>query len=168
MPTARLCPLADVAARLPADSWIAQRQAEATDALATDTVLCITGDVQVPELHLDAPLASGGPLRALLQGGIDAPAPTGPPFLVLIEGQKHLQIPKIEVWRPALGRTPRYGEDPCVIAVATDAVEDLAGACSLPVLNLDAVESVADFVLAQWRQGCLYPLLSSSQSSSQR
>ena len=90
MPTARLCPLADVAARLPADSWIAQRLAEATDALATDTVLCITGDVQVPELHLDAPLASGGPLRALLQGGIDAPAPTGPPFLVLIEG--HLQI----------------------------------------------------------------------------
>lgn len=91
-----------------------------------------------------------------------------PVDLVLIEGQKHLQIPKIEVWRPALGRTPRYGEDPCVIAVATDAMEDLAGACSLPVLNLDAVESVADFVLAQWRQGCLYPLLSSSQSSSQR
>ena len=44
MPTARLCPLADVAARLPADSWIAQRLAEDPDALATETVLCITGE----------------------------------------------------------------------------------------------------------------------------
>ena len=91
MPTARLCPLADVAARLPADSWIAQRLAEDPDALATETVLCITGDVQVPELHLDAPLASGSPLRALLQDGNNTyQAPTGQPFLILIEG--HLQI----------------------------------------------------------------------------
>ncbi len=91
MPTARLCPLADVAARLPADSWIAQRLAEDPDALVTETVLCITGDVQVPELHLDAPLASGSPLRALLQGGNNTnQAPTGQPFLILIEG--HLQI----------------------------------------------------------------------------
>lgn len=91
MPTARLCPLADVAARLPADSWIAQRLAEDPDALATETVLCITDDVQVPELHLDAPLASGSPLRALLQDGNNTnQAPTGQPFLILIEG--HLQI----------------------------------------------------------------------------
>jgi len=91
MPTARLCPLADVAALLPADSWIAQRLAEEPDALATETVLCITGDVQVPELHLDAPLANGSPLRALLQGGNNTnQAPTGQPFLILIEGQ--LQI----------------------------------------------------------------------------
>lgn len=91
MPTARLCPLADVAARLPADSWIAQRLAEDPDALTTETVLCITGDAQVPELHLDAPLASGSPLRTLLQGGNNTnQAPTGQPFLILIEG--HLQI----------------------------------------------------------------------------
>lgn len=91
MPTARLCPLADVAALLPADSWISQRLAEDPDALATETVLCITGDVQVPELHLDAPLASGSPLRTLLQGGNNTnQAPTGQPFLILIEG--HLQI----------------------------------------------------------------------------
>lgn len=91
MPTARLCPLADVAARLPADSWIAQRLAEDPDALATETVLCITCDVQVPELHLDAPLASGSPLRTLLQDGNNTnQAPTGQPFLILIEG--HLQI----------------------------------------------------------------------------
>ena len=90
MPTARLCPLADVAALLPADSWISQRLAEDPNALATETVLCITCDVQVPELHLDAPLASGSPLRALLQGGGASPAPTGQPFLILIEG--HLQI----------------------------------------------------------------------------
>lgn len=91
MPTARLCPLADVAARLHADSWIAQRLAEDPNALATETVLCITGDAQVPELHLDAPLASGSPLRTLLQDGNNTnQAPTGQPFLILIEG--HLQI----------------------------------------------------------------------------
>ncbi len=91
MPTARLCPLADVAALLPADSCISQRLAEDPDALVTETVLCITGDVQVPELHLDAPLTSGSPLRALLQDGNNTnQAPTGQPFLILIEG--HLQI----------------------------------------------------------------------------
>src|SRR3989344_5813472 len=70
--------------------WHAQPLAEAPDALATETVLCSTGDVQVPERHLDAPLASGSPLRALLQNGSANTAPTGQPFLILIEG--HLQI----------------------------------------------------------------------------
>ena len=90
MSTTRFCPLADVAALLPADSWIAQRFAQDPDALSTEVVLWITGDVQVPELHLDAPLASGSPLRSLLQGVRTKPAATDPPFLILIEG--HLQI----------------------------------------------------------------------------
>lgn len=90
MPTARLCPLADVAAQLPADTWIAQRLAEEPDALAAETVLCITGDVQLPELHLDAPLASGSPLRALAKESAPGARLRGQPFLILIEG--HLQI----------------------------------------------------------------------------
>ena len=90
MPTARLCPLADVAARLPADCWIAQRLADDPQALAGETALCISGDVQLPELHLDAPLASGSPLRALMHGGDPATTPRSQPFLIFIEG--HLQI----------------------------------------------------------------------------
>ena len=55
MTTVRLCPLADVAHRLPADCWIAQRLAEEPDALADETTLWITGDAHWPALHLDAP-----------------------------------------------------------------------------------------------------------------
>jgi hypothetical protein len=90
MPTARVCPLAEVAAHLPADSWIAQRLAEDPDALAGETALFIAGDVQLAELHLDTPLASGSPLRALAEGSTPGAAHTGPPFLILIEG--HLRI----------------------------------------------------------------------------
>ncbi|GDY34750.1 hypothetical protein ACINB_06420 [Acidovorax sp. NB1] len=91
MPTARLCPLADVAALIPADCWMAERLAQDPGALADETVLWITGDVQVPELHLDAPLASGSPLRDMVERS--APGTTTPkraPFLILVEGQ--LQI----------------------------------------------------------------------------
>ena len=90
MPTARLCPLADVAARLPADCWIARRLAEDPQALAGETALCVVGDVQLPELHLDAPLASGSPLRTLVEGGAPAASPRSQPLLVLIDG--NLQI----------------------------------------------------------------------------
>ena len=39
---------------------------------------------------------------------------------VLIEGWKHADLPKIEVWRAALGQPPLYPDDPFVTAVATD------------------------------------------------
>ena len=93
MPTARLCPLADVAALIPADCWMAERLAEDPTALADETVLWITGDVQWPELHLDAPLASGSPQRRWwhsLQTGADhTPIPRSL-FLILVDG--HLRI----------------------------------------------------------------------------
>jgi hypothetical protein len=90
MPTARLCPLADVATLIPADCWIAERLAEEPATLADETVLWIIGDVQVPELHLDTPLASGSPLRALVALASPGTTPKRPPFLILIEG--HLQV----------------------------------------------------------------------------
>jgi hypothetical protein len=90
MPAAHVCPLAEVAARLPADHWIAQRLRVVCEALAAKTALCIAGDMQLPALHLDAPLASGSPLRALVEG-ISADAdPLRQPFLILIDG--NLQI----------------------------------------------------------------------------
>lgn len=93
MPTARLCPLADVAALIPADCWMAERLAKDPAALADETVLWITGDVQWPELHLDAPLASGSPQRRWWQGlqtGADnTPIPRSL-FLILVDG--HLRI----------------------------------------------------------------------------
>ncbi len=41
--------------------------------------------------------------------------------LILVEGYKRERHPKLEVYRPALGKPPLYLEDARVLAVATDA-----------------------------------------------
>jgi molybdopterin-guanine dinucleotide biosynthesis protein B len=68
---------------------------------------------------------------------------------VLVEGFKHAALPKIEVWRAALGCAPLYPEDARVIAIATDDPAALPlppGA--LPVLPLNSPGAVADRLLA--------------------
>jgi len=70
-----------------------------------------------------------------------------PVDLVLVEGFRGEKIPKIEVFRPALGKPPLWPEME-VMAVASDAkLPD----CRLPVLDLNAPVMVADFVLAALR-----------------
>jgi molybdopterin-guanine dinucleotide biosynthesis protein B len=44
-----------------------------------------------------------------------------PGDLTLVEGYKWEPLPKLEVFRPALGRAPLYVDDPLVVAVASDA-----------------------------------------------
>ena len=44
-----------------------------------------------------------------------------PADLTLVEGYKWEPLPKLEVFRPALGRPPLYVDDPLVVAVASDA-----------------------------------------------
>jgi molybdopterin-guanine dinucleotide biosynthesis adapter protein len=67
--------------------------------------------------------------------------------LVLVEGFKHADYPKIEVHRPAAGEAPLYPADPGIIAVATDA--PLAVTPPLVVLPLNTPEAVADFILSR-------------------
>lgn len=43
-----------------------------------------------------------------------------PADLTLVEGFKTQAIPKLEVFRPALGQTPLYPSDPAIVAVASD------------------------------------------------
>jgi molybdopterin-guanine dinucleotide biosynthesis protein B len=69
--------------------------------------------------------------------------------LILVEGFKHADYPKIEVHRPATGEAPLYPGDPGIIAVATDA--SLVVEQPLVVLPLDAPETVADFILSRVR-----------------
>ena len=93
MPTARLCPLADVAHRIPPDCWMAERMAQDPAALADETALWITGDLQWPALHLDAPLAQGSPLRQWLLDLPNGPGNAGvprAPFLILVDGDLHI------------------------------------------------------------------------------
>lgn len=63
--------------------------------------------------------------------------------VVLFEGFRGAAIPMIEVFRPSLGLPPLWESVSSVIAVATDEILQ----CSLPVLNLDAPQAVADFVI---------------------
>jgi len=67
--------------------------------------------------------------------------------LVLLEGQKTLSLPKIEVYRPALGKSPRFYQDAQVIAVASDGEPEGA----LPWLDLNNLQALADFICAWTR-----------------
>lgn len=66
---------------------------------------------------------------------------------VLVEGFKHADLPKVEVWRAATGRPVLYADDPHVVAVATDTPDRLPVPTGLPVLELDSPEGLADFLL---------------------
>jgi len=63
--------------------------------------------------------------------------------LVLIEGFKAAPVPKVEVHRPASGKTPLWPENPHVVAVATDAELQ----APVPVLDLNNTRAVAQFIL---------------------
>lgn len=66
---------------------------------------------------------------------------------LLVEGFKHADVPKIEVWRAAQGEAPLYPDDPFIVAVATDAPGALPVATGRPVFDMAAVPAVASFLL---------------------
>jgi molybdopterin-guanine dinucleotide biosynthesis adapter protein len=76
-----------------------------------------------------------------------------PVDLLLVEGFKRHPHPKIEVYRPSLGKPRLHPADPFVVAVASDEVlRDLP----LPCLPLSDAPAIASFVLAhtecdRWR-----------------
>jgi len=65
--------------------------------------------------------------------------------VVLAEGFKYADYPKIEVHRTALGEPPLYPRDPAIIAVVTDA--NLPTGDHPPRLPLDDPDAVADFIV---------------------
>lgn len=65
----------------------------------------------------------------------------------LVEGFKHAELPKIEVWRAANGKPVRYPDDRFIVALATDSPRLLPKPTSLPVLDLNAPDAVAEFLL---------------------
>jgi len=74
-----------------------------------------------------------------------APEPTleehlarlAPADLTLVEGYKWVAIPKLEVFRPELGRTAMYPEDANVVAVASSAAAPAGLRRDLDWLDLD-------------------------------
>jgi molybdopterin-guanine dinucleotide biosynthesis adapter protein len=75
----------------------------------------------------------------------DVLARLAPVDLVLVEGYKRDAHAKIEVFRTGEGRALIQPDDPTVRAVATDT----AVTVTVPVLDLNATERIADFVLAE-------------------
>jgi molybdopterin-guanine dinucleotide biosynthesis protein B len=80
----------------------------------------------------------------------DALARLSPCDLALVEGYKAAAIPKLEIWRAAIGKAPLHPGDPHILAIATDSPERLpAGAADrLPLLSLGDYDAIATFVVA--------------------
>jgi molybdopterin-guanine dinucleotide biosynthesis protein B len=65
--------------------------------------------------------------------------------LVLVEGWKRAPIPKLEVWRQAVGKPRLAPGDPHILAVASDAPAGIGG--ELPVFDLRDTDAIATFVV---------------------
>jgi molybdopterin-guanine dinucleotide biosynthesis adapter protein len=84
-------------------------------------------------------------LRGASEPGLDELVGRMTPVdLLLVEGFKHHPHPKIEVYRPALGKPPLHPADRWVVAVASDA--ELPG-LGLPWLSLGDAGRIAAFIL---------------------
>lgn len=68
--------------------------------------------------------------------------------LLLIEGFKTEDFPKIEVWREESGTTPRMDVDRTIIAIACPNKELEA---NIPVLNLNDENEIADFIVSYFK-----------------
>ncbi|MGZ5200335.1 MAG: molybdopterin-guanine dinucleotide biosynthesis protein B [Telluria sp.] len=69
--------------------------------------------------------------------------------LTLVEGYKWEPIPKLEVYRPALGQPPVYPDDPHVVAVAADVPRPAGARAGLDWLDLNEPARVLDW-LVNW------------------
>ena len=77
-------------------------------------------------------------LLAMLDPGVD---------WVLVEGYKDSDLPKIEVWRPSTGQSPRCPQDARILAVATDAGALPAAAGRCAALDLNRPDAVLAWLL---------------------
>ena len=75
---------------------------------------------------------------------------------VLVEGFKRSDLLKIEVWRAPSeglsGAPARYPDDDFVVAIATDAPQSLPEPTLRPVLDLNNVDSIADYLVENERR----------------
>jgi molybdopterin-guanine dinucleotide biosynthesis protein B len=66
---------------------------------------------------------------------------------VLVEGFKHSNLLKVEVWRADVGKPARYPDDEFIVAVATDTPDRLPQSTLRPVLDLDDPDAVAQWLV---------------------
>ena len=66
---------------------------------------------------------------------------------VFVEGFKHADLLKLEVWRADTGKPVQYPDDPFVVAVVTDRGEALPVPTHLPLLDLNDPDAVVEYLL---------------------
>ena len=126
------------------DSW-RHRHAGCTEVL-------VTSDLRWALMHE----LRGRPELSLAQ----SLARLSPCDLAIIEGYKSAPIPKMEIWRPALGKPPLHPADAAILAIATDAPGSLGPSIGrLAVLPMDDYAAIATFVVdyAAVRPGLIDP-----------
>ena len=69
--------------------------------------------------------------------------------LVIVEGFKRAAVPKLEIYRAALGKPLLGAEDSDIVAIASDV--PIAGLGQLPRFALDDVGAIADFIIHHLR-----------------
>lgn len=66
--------------------------------------------------------------------------------LVLVEGFKAENFPKIELFRSIVGKPIQCQQDPSIIAIATDDMDSLPPDLSIPSLDINAIDVIEGFV----------------------
>jgi len=113
------------------DSW-RHRQAGCTEVLVSSGVRWAL----MHELRGTAELTLPQALEAL-----------APCDLVLVEGYKTFPLPKLEVWRPEVGKALLHPGDTRITGLATDDLGAARAVTALPVFALDDVDAIATFVV---------------------
>jgi len=75
-------------------------------------------------------------------------ARVSPCDLVLVEGNKHYPLPKLEVWREANGKPLLHPQDTHVLAIASD----VPVGTDLKRFGLEEIRVIADFIVEHARQ----------------
>ncbi len=113
------------------DSW-RHRQAGCTEVL-------VSSGVRWALMH-----ELRGSAELTLPQALDQLAPCD---LVLVEGYKTFRLPKLEVWRPDVGKALLHPGDTHITGLATDDLQAAQAVTALPVFALDDVDAIATFVV---------------------
>ena len=66
---------------------------------------------------------------------------------VLVEGFKHSDLLKLEVWRPESNKPPAYPDDDFVVGVVTNSPDQLPAPTLRPVMDLNDPAAVAQWLI---------------------
>ncbi|MEN9313609.1 MAG: hypothetical protein RIS35_2 [Pseudomonadota bacterium] len=77
--------------------------------------------------------------------------------LVLIEGFKTGEFPKLEIWRSGLGKPTLAPDWPGIVAIASDTPDRVPPAAGVRVVDLADLGAIADLVIEQARSWPLSP-----------